>query len=130
MNNHDYNREKLINLFDVSLIPEKFINEIDKGKIEFVCISHNNNIVSKVAELSIIYPDMYRKIFVVYDHGYCIKFDEIAINEFMDKDSRDKEICRLYNEAGLSQVFIGHLFKISQPSVSLILKKKRMLKHK
>lgn len=125
MNNYDINREKLINLFDVALIPEKFINELDEGKIEFVCISHNSNLVSKVAELSIIYPDMYRKVFVLYDYGHCIKFEEIVINEFIDKDSRDKEICRLYNEAGLSQVFIGYLFKISQPSVSLILKKQR-----
>jgi len=120
MNNYDINREKLINLFDVSLIPEKFINELGEGIIEYVAVSRNSNMVSKVAELSIIYPDMYRKVFVLYDYGYCIKFKEIVINEFMDK-----EICRLYNEAGLSQVFIGYLFKISQPSVSLILKKQR-----
>ena len=125
MNNYEINREKLINLFDVSLIPETFINELGEGIIEYVAVSRNSNMVSKVAELSIIYPDMYRKFFVLYDYGYCIKFKEIVINEFMDKDSRDKEICRLYNEAGLSQIFIGHLFKISQPSVSLILKKQR-----
>ena len=125
MNNHDINREKLINLFDVSLIPEKFISELDEGIIEYVAVSRNSNMVSKVAELSVIYPDMLRKIFVLFDYGYCIKFEEIAIKEFLDKDSRDKEICRLYTEMGLSQVFIGYLFKISQPSVSLILKRKK-----
>lgn len=123
MDKYDFNREKLINLFDIDVIPEKFIQTLDEGKIEILCVSRNSNMVSKIAELSVIYPDMHRKVFALYDYGYCIKFEEITINEFMDKDSRNREIGRLYHEAHLSQSFIGRLFKISQPTVSIILSK-------
>lgn len=125
MDKYDFNREKLINLFDIDLIPEKFIQTLDEGKIEFICLSHSSNMVSKIAEISVIYPDMHRKVFALYDYGYCIKFEEISINEFMDKDSRNKEICRLYHKAHLSQNFIARLFKISQPTVSIILSKNK-----
>ena len=121
MSKYDVNKEKLINLFDVALIPENFIKLIDNGEIEFFTTTKHSNVVGKRAEICVIYPDMYRKIFVLYDYGYCIKFEEIALNEFNDVRTRNKEICRLYSEAGLSQTFIGHLFKISQPSVSLII---------
>ena len=121
MDKYDENREKLINLFDIAAIPEKFIKTIDEGKIDFIITSRHSNIVGKGAEICVIYPELYRRVFVLYDYGYCIKFEEITINKFTDKDSRNREIGRLYHEEHLSQIFIGRLFKISQPSVSIIL---------
>lgn len=122
MDKYDENREKLINLFDIAAIPEKFIKSLDDGKIDFLYVSKHSNVACKIAEICVIYPELYRKVFVLYDYGYCIKFEEISINQYEGFDGRNAEIRRLYKEEGLTQTFIGHLFKISQPSVSIILK--------
>ena len=39
-----------------------------------------------------------------------------------DRTERNEEICRLYNEFRLSQVFLANLFNISQPAISVIIK--------
>ena len=68
---------------------------------------------------------MFFPIYVLYDYGYCMKFKEIPLKEFDTCDGRNAEIKRLNKEEGLTQVFIGRFFKLSQPSISLILKKGR-----
>ena len=57
MDKYDENREKLINLFDIAAIPEQFIKTIDEGKIDFIITSRHSNIVGKVAEICVIYPE-------------------------------------------------------------------------
>lgn len=64
------------------------------------------------------------EIVVLRDYGYKIDGEVIAINSFTDRAGRNKEICRLYNEKNVSQVFLANLFNMSQPSVSLIVNKK------
>lgn len=127
MDKYDENREKLIDLFDIAAIPEKFIKTIDEGKIDFIITSRHSNIVGKVAEICVIYPELYRRVFVLYDYGSCINFEEIAINKFNSMEARNEEIRRLYREAGLTQNFIARLFKIQQPTVSIIINKHEKL---
>lgn len=62
-----------------------------------------------------------RKILVVRDYGFELDCEEIKINPFKNRAERNDEILRLYNEKGLSQVFLASIFNISQPSVSLII---------
>lgn len=64
------------------------------------------------------------EIVVLRDYGYKIDGEVIAINSFSDRAGRNEEICRLYNEKNVSQVFLANLFNMSQPSVSLIVNKK------
>lgn len=54
------------------------------------------------------------------DSGFSITGEVIDVNEFTSREQRNAEIYRLYHEYALSQVFLGKLFSISQPSVSLI----------
>ena len=54
------------------------------------------------------------------DYGLQVQKDQIKLNPYKTREERNKEILRLYHEEGLSQVFLGNLFNISQPSVSLI----------
>lgn len=116
----------LFNAFDIQAIPEDFIKILDEGLIEFVYISRRSNIIGRAAEICIIFPKVkkYWKIYVLYDYGYCMKYEEKPVREFMTSEGRNEEIVRLYKE-GLTQVFIGHFFKLSQPSISLIVKKGR-----
>lgn len=62
------------------------------------------------------------KIVVLRDCGYKIDSEVIDITPFTDRIGRNKEICRLYNEKNISQVFLANLFDMSQPSVSMIIK--------
>ena len=125
-NKHSQNMAVLFNAFDIQAIPEDFIKILDEGLIEFVCISRRSNIIGRAAEICIIFPKVkkYWKIYVLYDYGYCMKYEEKPVREFMTSEGRNEEIVRLYKE-GLTQVFIGHFFKLSQPSISLIVKKGR-----
>lgn len=120
MDKHSIYLEQLINIFDVAGIPEEIYKIIDDGgKIEYfrACKS---DFYCKVAEISIFTPDMQRRVFVLYDYGYCMKLAEIKINKVVSKADRDEEIVRLYKEYGLSQVFLAYIFKTSQPTVSMI----------
>lgn len=125
-NKHSQNMAVLFNAFDIQAIPEDFIKILDEGLIEFVYISRRSNIIGRAAEICIIFPKVkkYWKIYVLYDYGYCMKYEEKPVREFMTSEGRNEEIVRLYKE-GLTQVFIGHFFKLSQPSISLIVKKGR-----
>lgn len=124
---YSHNLQNLFHSFDIQAIPEGLMKILDSGKIEFICISRRSNIIGKVAEICVVFPnvDVYRKIYVLYDYGYCMKFKEISLKEFDTCDGRNAEIKRLNKEEGLTQVFIGRFFKLSQPSISLILKKGR-----
>ena len=124
---HSRNIAELFNTFDIQAIPEDLIKIFDSGFIEFIYISRRNNIMCKAAEICVVFPNIniYRRIYVLCDYSYCIKYREIPLREFNTCEGRNAEIKRLYEEEGLSQVFIGRFFKLCQPSISLILKKGR-----
>lgn len=124
-NKHNENISKLFNTFDIQAIPEDFIKILDRGKIDFICTSRKMNFWCKVGEICVIFPDLTRKIYVLFDYGYCMKYDEIIVNECKTSEQRNHEIERLYYEVGLTQQFVGKLFRLSQPSISVILKKGR-----
>ncbi len=65
------------------------------------------------------------KIAVLCDYGYKVDGEVVEIMPFSDRDERNAEINRLYNEKHLSQVFLANLFHMSQPSVSMIIKLSR-----
>ena len=122
---HSQNMAELFNSFDVQAIPEDFIKILDSGEIEFIYTSRRSSVLGKVAEICVVFKnvDVYRKIYALYDYGYCVKYQEIPLKAYNTCEGRNAEIKRLYKEAGLTQVFIGRFFKLSQPSISLILKK-------
>lgn len=69
-------------------------------------------------------PDGDYVIVVLRDYGYKIEGEMVEVTPFKDRQGRNAEIYRLYNEHNISQVFLANLFNISQPSVSLIINKK------
>ena len=71
-------------------------------------------------ELKIKNPYNTRKVVIIRDFGFAIRHEVVEIKTFNTIIERNKEILRLYKEEGLSQIFLGNLFNISQPSVSLI----------
>ena len=79
-----------------------------------------SNLGMRKWEIKTRYPDGTCKIVVLYDSGFRITGEVVEINEFKTREERNAEIRRLYHEKGLSQVFLGILFHISQPSVSII----------
>ena len=120
MGQHNSYMEELINTFDIELLPADLYQAVSEGKIEFFYRSQKKGAICKSAEISVITPDMRRRIFVLYDYGYCMKFVEITINKFMNIKGRNQEIRRLYREFGLSQIFLAHVFSVSQPTISFI----------
>ena len=96
MDKHNSYMEDFINNFDVAVIPEELYKIISENKIEFYNRSYKGNNVCKAAEISIITNDMRRRIFILYDYGFCMKFEEISIHEFSTRQGRDAEIIRLY----------------------------------
>ncbi len=73
-------------------------------------------------ELKIRDADGSRRIVVIRDSGLNVTGTEVAVQPFTNRAERNEEICRLYNECRLSQVFLANLFNISQPAVSVIIK--------
>lgn len=73
-------------------------------------------------ELKIRNADGSRRIVIIRDSGLNITGTEVAVQPFTNRAERNEEICRLYNECHLSQVFLANLFNISQPAVSVIIK--------
>ena len=71
-------------------------------------------------EIKARYKDGSCKVVVMRDSGFSIMGEVIAVNDYKTRAERNAEIYRLYHEEGLSQIFLGNLFNISQPSVSLI----------
>ena len=54
------------------------------------------------------------------DCGCKIDSEVIEVLPFADRAGRNAEICRLYKEKMLSQLFLANLFNLSQPVVSVI----------
>lgn len=102
---------------------EKIIKDaIGDGVIEFSNFLTNSRSGAKALELKVYYSDGKRKVIVLYDFGIQVSSKEINVNIVRNREERNKEIFRLYNEENLSQVFLANLFGISQPAVSLIVR--------
>ncbi len=105
-----------------SELDEKFLRDVcGDGTVEFYLYSPRNKSGIKTWELKLRCEGGKRKILVVRDYGFELDCEEIKINPFKNRAERNDEILRLYNEKGLSQVFLASIFNISQPSVSLII---------
>ena len=93
---------------------------IGDGKVEFCLHNPRSKSVIQTWEIKVRNTDNTRKIIVVRDYGYKIDHEEIQIHPFKTRAERNAEILRLYKEEGISQIFLGNLFNMSQPSISLI----------
>ena len=102
-------------------LEEKLLKDICGKNIMEFCL-HNPRSKSGIQtwEIKVRNTDNTRKIIVVRDYGYKIDHEEIQIHPFKTRAERNAEILRLYKEEGISQIFLGNLFNISQPSISLI----------
>ena len=94
------------------------------AEAEFCLYSPRSKTGIQTWEIKVRNTDNTRKIIVVRDYGYKIDHEEIQIHPFKTREERNAEILRLYKEEGISQNFLGNLFNISQPSVSLIVSRK------
>lgn len=92
------------------------------GTVEFENYLPRSKSGMRTWELKIRDADGSRRIVVIRDSGLNITGTEVAVQPFTNRAERNEEICRLYNECHLSQVFLANLFNISQPAVSVIIK--------
>ena len=103
----------------------KYLKEIcGEAEAEFCLYNPRSKSGIQTWEIKVRNTDNTRKIIVVRDYGYKIDHEEIQINPFKTREERNAEILRLYKEEGISQIFLGNLFNISQPSVSIIVNAK------
>ena len=103
----------------------KYLKEIcGDAEVEFCLYNPRSKTGIQTWEIKVRNTDNTRKIIVVRDYGYKIDHEEIQIHPFKTREERNAEILRLYEEEGISQNFLGNLFNISQPSVSLIVSRK------
>ncbi|EOU1649762.1 hypothetical protein [Clostridium perfringens] len=72
----------------------------------------------KKLELQIQYSNNYSSFFIITDNGNIIDKREITIRPFSNKKERNKEIKRLFFKEGMTQVFIGKVFRLSQSTIS------------
>lgn len=86
-------------------------------------MSHLPKKVIKKLELQVYNPEGYRKFFILKDKGYMVDRREVIIRPFNSKAERNKEIYRLYKEEKMTQEFIGKIFGLSQPTISVIVNK-------
>lgn len=99
----------------------KFLKQIcGNAETEFCLYNPRSKSGIQTWEIKVRNTDNIRKIIVVRDYGYKIDHEEIQIHPFTTRAERNAEILRLYKEEGISQIFLGNLFNISQPSISLI----------
>ena len=99
-----------------SELDEKFLRDVcGDGTVEFYLYSPRNKSGIKTWELKLRCEGGKRKILVVRDYGFELDCEEIKINPIKNREERNDEILRLYNEKGLSQVFLASIFNISQP---------------
>lgn len=99
----------------------KFLKQIcGNAETEFCLYNPRSKSGIQTWEIKARNTDNTRKIIVVRDYGYKIDHEEIQINPFKTRAERNAEILRLYKEEGILQIFLGNLFNISQPSISLI----------
>ena len=106
-------------------LSSKFLKTIiGNAEAEFCLYNPRSKTGIQTWEIKVRNTDNTRKIIVVRDYGYKIDHEEIQIHPFTTRAERNAEILRLYKEEGISQIFLGNLFNISQPSVSLIVSRK------
>lgn len=111
---------------DIKEIPftqEAIKKAVGNGEIEFYNFSPRNKDGMKKLELKVYYSNGCRKIIVLHDAALQITSEEAVVNEFKGREERNREIQRLYYECGISQNFLANFFGISQPSVSVIVKR-------
>lgn len=102
-------------------LSSKFLKTIiGNAEAEFCLYNPRSKSGIQTWEIKVRNTDNTRKIIVVRDYGYKIDHEEIQIHPFTTRAERNAEILRLYKEKGISQIFLGDLFNISQPSISLI----------
>ena len=94
------------------------------GSIEYCLYNQRSKSGMPSWEIKIKNENGSRKIIVVRDYGFEISTEQIKMNSFKTRTERNKEIYRLYDEEGLSQMFLANLFNMSQPSVSIIVNPK------
>lgn len=92
------------------------------GTVEFENYLPRSKSGMRTWELKIKEADGSRRIVVIRDSGLNITGTDVAVQHFTNRAERNAEICRLYAESHLSQVFLANLFNISQPAVSVIIK--------
>jgi len=92
------------------------------GTVEFENYLPRSKSGMRTWELKIRDEDGSRRIVVIRDSGLNVTGTEVAVQPFTNRAERNEEICRLYNECHLSQVFLANLFNISQSAVSVIIK--------
>ena len=110
-------------------LSSKFLKTIiGNAEAEFCLYNPRSKSGIQTWEIKVRNTDNTRQIIVVRDYGYKIDHEEIQIHPFKTRAERNKEIYRLYHEEGISQIFLGNLFNISQPSVSLITSGKSTVK--
>lgn len=109
---------------NTELNPKFLKTIIGDAEAEFCLYNPRSKTGIQTWEIKVRNTDNTRKIIVVRDYGYKIDHEEIQIHPFKTRDERNAEILRLYKEEGISQIFLGNLFNISQPSVSVIVKGK------
>ena len=104
---------------------KKFVAKaLGDAEIEFCNFCPRGKQGSQAWEIKAMNSDGRRKIIVLRDNGCNVTAEEVKLNPFKDKESRNAEIKRLYNDEDLSQKFLASLFGITQPSVSVIIKQK------
>ena len=106
-----YNKEKFKTL--AADCTAEYVNYMPRGKTGMRCW-----------EIKAQKPDGEYMIVLLCDYGYKTGGEVIEIHPFVNRKERNKEICRLYYEKGVSQLFLANLFNMSQPSVSVIINKK------
>ena len=74
-------------------------------------------------EIKARYKDGMSKVVILQDCGFNITGRIIEIPVFNTRAERNKIIRGLYHKDGLSQVFLGELFRLSQPAISVIINK-------
>lgn len=92
------------------------------GTVEFENYLPRSKSGMRTWELKIRDEDGSRSIVVIRDSGLNVTGTEVAVQPFTNRAERNAEICRLYGESHLSQVFLANLFNISQSAVSVIIK--------
>ena len=108
-------------------LDENFVKELTMqgAVIEYCNYLPHNKTGMPSWEIKIKMPDSSRRILIARDAGVRIKKHWVTVNEFASREERNAEIFRLYKEECLSQIFLANLFNITQPSVSLIVKKQK-----
>ena len=92
------------------------------GTVEFENYLSRSKSGMRTWELKIRDEDSSRRIVVIRDSGLNVTGTEVAVQPFTNRAERNAEICRLYGECHLSQMFLANLFNISQSAVSVIIK--------